>query len=141
RVMNSILQNDSDYAKAFIDDIAVFSNSWLDHLKHLDKVLTKIQDSGLTLKLAKTKLLSKSLLFLGHRIGGGLHGPDSDKLAAVEKLLFPKTKRQMRSLIGLISFYRKYIPHLSEVTSCLTDMTRKTHPNILKPVPIEMQAF
>src|SRR5207245_685301 len=104
-------QNDRHYARAFIDDIAVFSDTWSDHLKHLDTVLSRIQDSGLTLKIAKTKLVCKSLVFLGHTIGRGRHGPDPEKISAISKMLFPKTKRQMRSLIGLISFYRKYIPN------------------------------
>ncbi len=44
-----------DYTTAYLDDIAVFSNSWTDHLEHLKTVLTKIKESGLILKMAKCK--------------------------------------------------------------------------------------
>ncbi|TMI46921.1 hypothetical protein E6H19_00070, partial [Candidatus Bathyarchaeota archaeon] len=141
RVMNRVLENDRDYASAFIDDIAVFSDDWQQHLEHLDAVLTRIFESGLTLKLAKVKLAQQSIRFLGHLIGNGEHRPDPDKFDAISKLIFPNTKKQMRSFIGLISFYRQYIPHLSEKIKCLTDMTKRSHPTVLKPGLQEIEAF
>src|SRR5207245_6939384 len=53
----------------------------------------------------------------------------------------PNTKKQMRSFIGLIRFYRQYIPHLSEKIKCLTDMTKRNHPTVLKPGLQEIEAF
>ena len=79
--------------------------------------------------------------YLGHIVGGGTHTPDPEKLKAVENLIFPKTKKQMKSFIGLISYYRGYIPHLADLAKCLTDMTKRNGPTILKPDAEALEAF
>src|ERR1051325_7218656 len=133
RIMNQILEPDRKYDNSFIDDVAVHSVTWDDHLQHLDSVLQRIGDSGLTLKLSKCKFAQPRIQFLGHVVGGGTHTPDPEKLQAVSKMLFPKTKRQMKSLIGLISYYRLYVPNLADIARCLTDMTKRSHPTVLSP--------
>ena len=141
RIMNELLKNDREYASAFIDDIAVFSDNWELHLEHLDIVLSRIYNAGLTLKLAKARFAQESIKFLGFLIGSGQHTPDPEKFDAISKLVFPKSKKQMRSFVGLVNFYRQYIPHLSEIIRCLTDMTKRSHPTILKPTTEHIEAF
>ena len=141
KCVNNILEPIHDFSKAFIDDIAVHSDTWLSHLEHIDTTLQTISDSGITLKIAKCTFAQPRIKYLGHVIGGGTHSPDPEKLQAVADLIFPKTKRQMRSLIGLISYYRLYVPNLSETTKSLTDMTKKGAPNKLIPGMEQITAF
>ena len=102
-MLNQILEEEKDFANAFIDDVAVHSSSWSLQIAHLDKVLQRISDSGLKLNLSKCKFAQRKVKYLGHIFGGGTHTPDPEKLRAVENLIFLKTKRQMKSFIGLIS--------------------------------------
>ena len=141
RTMDEILRDDKDYANAFIDDIAVHSEQWELHLKHIDRVLTKIGESGLKLKISKCKFAQKKVKYLGHIVGGNTHTPDPEKVSAVANLMFPATKRQMKSLMGLISYYRNYIPNLADIAKPLTDMTKRNGPCNLTPGENEMPAF
>ena len=141
KCVNKILEPIQDFAKAFIDDIAVHSDTWRAHLNDLDDALQRISDSGITLKISKCSFAQPRIKYLGHIIGGGTHTPDLEKLRAVADLVFPQTKRQMRSLIGLISYYRMYMPNLSEITKSLTDMIKKGHPTKLCPGEEELAAF
>src|ERR1044072_5632680 len=56
-------------------------------------------------------------------------------------MLFPETKRQMKSFIDLISYYRLYVPNLADIAKCLTDMTKRSHPTVLSPGDEELKAF
>ena len=141
RVMNTILQEDKEYANAFIDDVAVYSGTWEMHLGHVDTVLQRLQDAGITLKLSKCTFARPKVKYLGHIIGSGVHAPDPEKLKAVADLVFPKTKRQMKSLLGLISYYRAYVQNMSDLVGCLTEMTKKDKPNSLNPGIREWEAF
>ena len=66
RFMNSALSDMSEYSSAHIDDIVVFSNSFEDHIEHLDRVLGRLNSLGLTVKPTKCQLARKEYLFLGH---------------------------------------------------------------------------
>ena len=71
RFMNSALSDMSEYSSAYIDDVVVFSNSFEDHIEHLDRVLGRLNSLGLTVKPTKCQLARKECIFLGHRVGGG----------------------------------------------------------------------
>ena len=55
--------------------------------------------------------------------------PHPDKIKAVADAPRPVTKRQVGSLLGLIGFYRKFVPNFLQVAATLTDATRKGQPN------------
>ncbi|GBO25306.1 Retrovirus-related Pol polyprotein from transposon 17.6 [Araneus ventricosus] len=67
---------------------------------------------------------AKELQFLGHKIGGGKHAPDEEKIAAIKRLERPKTKKDVRSVLGLMGFYRSYIPNYAEFATPLTELTK-----------------
>ena len=141
RVMNEILEPVKNCAKAFIDDVAVHSQSFEEHLMHLKSVFLHIRDSGIKLKISKCKFAQNRVKYLGHIVGGNTHSPDPGKIEAITQLLFPDTKKQMKSFIGLISYYRAYIPNLAETIKSLTDMTKKSHTIKLQPGAEELLAF
>ena len=104
----------------------VFSNTWEEHLKHLQLVLTRISDAGLTLNLKKCEFANAEIDYLGHHIGLGKVQPKQTKVEALLAVCRPKTKKQLQSFVGLASFYRKYIPHFATLSSCLTDLLKKS---------------
>ena len=63
--------------------------------------------------------------YLGFKVGNNQICPKIDRVKAIQDLEPPKTKKQLRSFLGMISFYRKFLPNLSTVTSKLTDMLKK----------------
>ena len=121
-----------DKVETYFDDICVHTEDWETHIKTLRQVFETLKEAGFTVKPGKMEIGKKSINFLGHRIGGGLLKPESDNVQKVLKLERPTTKKQVRSLVGLISYYNKFIPNFSTLTAPLTDLTRKGQPNKIR---------
>ncbi|XP_078233603.1 uncharacterized protein LOC144583544 [Pogona vitticeps] len=125
RLMDQTLAGLSDFTVAYIDDIGIFSNTWEDHLKHLELVLQRLSAAGLTVKASKCQLGSPEIKYLGHIVGGGVIKPLEAKIEAVRDWPRPNTKKKVKSFLGLVGYYRKFIPRFSEIAAPLTDLTRK----------------
>ncbi|XP_078249909.1 uncharacterized protein LOC144589343 [Pogona vitticeps] len=125
RLMDQTLAGLSDFTVAYIDDIGIFSNTWEDHLIHLEVVLQRLSAAGLTVKASKCQLGSPEIKYLGHMVGGGMIKPLEAKIEAVRDWPRPTTKRKVKSFLGLVGYYRKFIPRFSEIAAPLTDLTRK----------------
>jgi len=70
--------------------------------------------------------------FLGDVIGKGERKPDEKKVSKILQVSKPQNKKQVRSFLGMIGYYRKFIPNFSAISAPLTDMTRKGNPNEVK---------
>ena len=112
-------------AENFFDDILVHSASWSDHL-HVRNVLDRLKSYGLTARPSKILAGFQSLEFLGHVVGSGVLRPDESKTEKILQVSTPTTKKQVRSLLGLLSFYRRYIPGFASVAAPLTDLTKES---------------
>ncbi|XP_078250152.1 uncharacterized protein LOC144589428 [Pogona vitticeps] len=73
----------------------------------------------------KLQLGSPEIKYLGHIVGGGVIKPLEAKIEAVRDWLRPNTKKKVKSFLGLVGYYRKFIPRFSEIATPLTDLTRK----------------
>ena len=125
RTMNHILRDCQEFSGAYIDDIVIFSRSWEEHLRHLQEVFHRLQQAGLTVKLKKCQFGKKRVHYLGHVIGGGEIQPDPGKVAAVKDYPVPVTKKDVRAFLGLVGYYRRFIPQFASLAAPLTDLTRK----------------
>eukprot|EP00731_Ephydatia_muelleri_P004863 Em0002g1039a len=129
RLMDRLLQGCEDYAVAYIDDFAIFSSDWQDHLKQLQEVLMRIEKAGLTVKLSKSKFAKRSCEYLGYIVGGGVVKPILSKVEAISSFPKPDTKTAVRAFLGLAGYYRRFIPDFASVAAPLTDLTKKSVPN------------
>jgi hypothetical protein len=141
RAMDSILRPHRDYADAFVDDVSIYSMSWLEHLTHLRKVLQSFKDSGMTLRLSKCVFAQSHVQFLGHTVGQNTRSVIHDRVTAIQQIPEPSTKRQLRQVLGVIGFYRQYIHHYSEIAHALTEMTKKDRPNSIRFNDTQRAAF
>ncbi|XP_075732859.1 uncharacterized protein LOC142775380 [Rhipicephalus microplus] len=128
RLMNRVLQGAEGYAVPYLDDIAIYSNTWEDHLYHLSDVLRRLTHAGLTVKPAKCQLARAEVRYLGHVVGQGRRRPDELKVEAVSEFPQPESKTAIRSFLGLTGYYQRYIPQYSEVAAPLKDALRKNAP-------------
>ena len=85
RLMNYILQGCEGFAGAYLDDVIIYSRSWDEHLDHLREVFQRLQEAGLTLKVAKCQFTKKEVHYLGHVVGGGVVNPDPSKIHCVRE--------------------------------------------------------
>lgn len=131
RVMNQVLSTHRHYACAYIDDVAVYSHSWEDHIKHLTAVLQTLAEVGLTANLEKCMFAQSEVRYLGHVVGSGMHAPDPNRIEAIANLKRPNTKKELRSVLGLCNYYRDYVSQFSDIVFPLTQLTSKRIPNEL----------
>ncbi|GFU44198.1 hypothetical protein TNCV_686141 [Trichonephila clavipes] len=103
--------------------------NWEEHLFHLDTILTKLSELNFTVNLKKCAFGKAQIKYLGHIIGSGKHEPDPEKTAVINNLPVPKTKKELRSVLGLCNYYREYIPKYSELVYPLTELTKKRVPD------------
>ncbi|GFU97911.1 retrovirus-related Pol polyprotein from transposon 17.6, partial [Trichonephila clavipes] len=141
REMNRILKSHSEYAQAYMDDVVIFSKSFEEHLVHLELVLAELEKLGFSVRLDKCSFAAKRIQYLGHTIGGGKHGPDEDKILAIKRLIRPTTKKEVRSVLEQMGFYRAYIPNYAEISIPLTELTKKNKTNDVSWGEAEQNSF
>ncbi|CAM5076925.1 unnamed protein product [Natator depressus] len=132
RLVDGLLAGLGEYAVAYLDDVAIFSDSWADHLEHLQKVLERIREAGLTVKAKKCQIGLNKVTYLGHQVGQGTISPLQAKVDAIQKWPVPKSKKQVQSFLGLAGYYRRFVPHYSQIAAPLTDLTKKKQPNAVQ---------
>ena len=109
----------------YLDDCIVMGKNFDDHLKNLQEVFQRFRDAGLKLKPSKCSLFRKEVTYLGYVITSNGVRPDPNNIDKVKSWPQPRTPTQVRSFLGLASFYRRFIPSFSKVASPLTTLTHK----------------
>ena len=109
----------------YLDDCIVMGKNFDDHLKNLQEVLQRFQDAGLKLKPSKCNMFRKEVTYLGYVINTNGVKPDPSNIEKVKSWPQPRTPTQVRSFLGLASFYRRFIPSFSKVALPLTTLTHK----------------
>ena len=104
-----------------IDNILVASPDLSTHLQHLREVLCRLQEAGLILNISKCDFAKSSVEFLGHTISSLGSTPLIDKVAALSNYLAPTTVHELQQFVGVINFYRKFIPSATRILCPLTN--------------------
>ena len=110
------------------DDIVVFSENEAEHVSRLEAVLQRLDQAGLKLSQKKSQIAQKSIVCLGHIVENGEVRPLPEKLETIRNFASPKSKRQLRSFLGVIAYDSKFIPRFSEKISPLLKLLRKEEP-------------
>lgn len=109
----------------YIDDIIIFGKTFDETLQNLEQVLTKLQLAGLKLKASKCTLFKQEVLFLGYKVSGDGVQTDPAKVAVVEQWPIPIEVSEVRSFVGLCSYYRRFIAGFSSLAKPLFRLTEK----------------
>ena len=124
RQIDGILRQFRTFARAYVDDIVVFSQSLNLHLQHLKKVFSLFAHMNIALKPSKTYLGYPTIALLGQKVSSlGLSAP-SEKLEAISKLEFPKTLKHLETYLGKTGWLRQYVPYYAQKAEALQQ--RKT---------------
>ena len=116
--MESLLQG-IPRVSIYLDDILVTGTSEADHLDALDQVLTRLEDAGLRLKQSKCAFLLPSVDYLGHKISEKGLQPTEEKVRAIKEAPPPTNVSQLRSFLGSINYYTKFLPNLANTLAPL----------------------
>ena len=124
RLVNEVLSG-LTFAFGYLDDILVFSPNMETHLEHLRSLFIKLREADLKLKEVKCNFLKKHIQYLGHIISGKGTTPLPEKLESIQKILPPKIPKEVKQFLGLIGYYRKFVPRFSDLAHPLNALTRK----------------
>ena len=126
RMMNVIFEDLLfKYIKVYLDDCNIYSNTFEEHLEHLEEVFNRLRKAGLKLKPSKCQFCYPEIKFLGHVIGRDDIKVNPDKIEKVKNFPVPVDKTGLQSFIGLASYYRKFIPEFSKIAKPLTTLFKK----------------
>jgi hypothetical protein len=124
-VMNSILHPYiRKFVVVYIDDILIFSKSEAEHQAHVRLVLEVLKREKFFVCKAKSSFAQQEIKYLGHSVDKQGIRPDPKKVEAVQTWPVPKNVHDVRSLLGLVNYFRNFIEHYSEIAMPLTDLTK-----------------
>lgn len=107
---------------AYVDDILVASSSPEEHQRHLRLLFQRLADHGIVVNVQKCEFGVASTEFLGHRVTSEGIAPLESKVKAITDFPRPESLRQLRRFLGLINFYRRFIPHCAETLRPLEEL-------------------
>lgn len=107
----------------YLDDIIIFSKTFEEHIDHLDRVLTRLAEVNLKVKLKKCSFCKKEIKFLGHVVSDSGVSVDPEKTSAVLEARAPTNKKELRSILGLLNYYRKFIEGYATIAAPLSRLT------------------
>ena len=100
---------------ARVDDILVTGESDEEHLYNLEAVLERLRKAGLTAKRATCRFFDPSVVYMGHQVDKEDTHPTDGKLEAIKNVPVPENRTQIRSSLGLLSYYMKFIGNLATI--------------------------
>ncbi|GBG59547.1 hypothetical protein CBR_g49807 [Chara braunii] len=128
--MNDIFRDIlEEYVLVYLDDILVYSRTLEDHIRHLRDVLQSLCKHGFYAELSKCRFAQRKVDFLGHYVSDqGLHMDDA-KIIAVAEWPVPTSAKQLRSFLGLTSYYSNFIQGYARYSYVLTSNLLRKNPS------------
>ena len=125
QLISMVLQDCRDFAMAYLDDINIFSRTPEEHLKHIEIIFQKLKIAGLKLKESKCDFFKSEIHYMGHLISDKGIQPLPEKLDTIQNMPRPRTPKEIKQFLGLTGYYRKFVPHFSEISRPLAKLTAK----------------
>jgi hypothetical protein len=126
------------FVLVFFDDILIYSKSWEDHVRHVDKVLQLIKEQQLYAKPSKCFFGVKEVEYFGHIVSHEGVKVDPNKIKSMMDWPIPKTLKNLRGFLGLTGYYHKFVRNYGRIAAPLTKLTKK---DAFSWTPMSTQAF
>ena len=124
KLINDVLKG-CNFVMGYLDDIIIYSRSKKEHLEHLEEIFTRLKAAGLKLKLEKCCFFKKHIQYLGHLISADGIQPLPEKLESIAKMPAPRNPKEVKQFLGLVGYYRKFVPRFADISQVLTHLTKK----------------
>ncbi|CAB5185100.1 unnamed protein product [Rhizophagus irregularis] len=129
RLMDEILKEYiGEFVVVYLDDIMIYSKNFEEHIEHVNKVLNKLRENNLIVKLKKCKFGERNIEFLGHIVGRDGLKPNEKKVEKIKEIKIPETVKEVRSFLGLCSYYRRFIKNFARIAKPLYHLVKKDVP-------------
>ena len=125
--MNQVIKG-LPFAFVYLDDVLIHSPDIETHLKHIRILFQRLRKADLKLKDSKCNYFKTHVQYLGHLVSGKGIKPLPEKLESVKKMPAPTTPKEIKQFLGLVGYYRKFIPRFADIARPMTNLTRQNTP-------------
>lgn len=125
------LTRDLSHTNNYIDDVICNNLEWDEHMIVLRNFFTAVRAGNLSLRSKKCSLGYDAVSFLGYTVKENFLMPKNENIQTILVIDTPKTKKHIKGLIGVLSFYRSLVPHFSDIVLPLTELTKRCSHNII----------
>ncbi|KAG7309608.1 hypothetical protein JYU34_004079 [Plutella xylostella] len=143
RFMDEVLR-DLEFCYGYIDDIIIYSENQQQHIQHLRQLFQRLADYGILINTSKCVFGESEVTFLGFRVSAAGIQPLESKVQALQDYPVPKTMKELRRFLGMINFYRRFIPAAANIQAPLNALLAGRDAKGNKPVdlkPEHVEAF
>ena len=123
-LINKVLMGCSSFAMGYLDDIIIFSKTEEEHLQHLEEIFVRLSKFGLEMKRGKCSFFKKHIQYLGHLVSEKGFKLLPEKLESIRKMPALRTDKEVKQFLGLIGYYRKFVPRFADISQPLTKLMR-----------------
>ena len=120
-LMNQVLDN-CNFAMTYLDDIIILSETEEEHLAHIEEIFRRLEASVIG---SGCNFFKKLIHYLGHLISADGIRPLKDKLDTIHDMPAPRNSKELKQFLGLVGYYRKFVPHFAALSRPLTKLTCK----------------
>lgn len=124
RMMRKLLEKLNNL-ESYVDDVLAHTCNWKDHMTTLRRFFDRVRKANLTLKPKKCQIGYTEIDFLGHTITDERIKPKEESIDKIVNMPKPMNKKQIRSFLGAVNYYRRFIPNCASLMQPLTDLTKK----------------
>ncbi|KAG6439018.1 hypothetical protein O3G_MSEX000414, partial [Manduca sexta] len=124
-----------DFCFAYVDDILVFSHTPKEHAQHLRILFNRLSEFGIVINPSKCVFGADTVTFLGYKISKAGTSPPPERIEALKSFPLPKTVEGLRRFLGMVNFYRKFIPRAADLQAPLLEVLASSKLKGAKPVP------
>lgn len=137
RFIHEVL-HDLNFCFPYLDDILIASNTSEQHEASkqvfLKQVFARLEKFGLTINLDKCIFGEKQVRFFGHLVSSQGSSPLPEKVEAITNYLLPKYAGELRRFLGMLNFYRRFIPNAAQQQAILHEMHKNCKKNDKTPL-------
>ena len=111
----------------FVDDVIIFADTPHELVNAVSKVCDRMVQANLTINPSKCNLFADEITFIGYKVNKHGVSPDEKKVSAIKNFPKPTTQFHVQSYLGLVNFYRRFIPNYSTMAAPLQELITEPH--------------
>ena len=120
-----------EYVLVWADDIIIYSKTEEEHVKHVDTILDRLDKNGFCVTIEKTKLGEREVKWLGYVISEDGVKPDPEKVEVLKNMRRPRTVKELRSVMGMWTYFTTFMPGYSIIAAPLMNQLRKENKSLV----------
>lgn len=109
----------------YFDDVLIVSETLEEHIETLNKVIERARLLNIKFNKNKVQFMQTEVKYLGHIFNEEGIKPDTDRIRAVTNMPCPNNKKELQRFLGLVNYFRNFIPNLSQLTADLRKLLKK----------------